>query len=152
MPRTSAAQVAAHRIMTREEMRACVCTDREQQEATGIHTDGAAEKPVIGDVNPAEDMPAGKLSWPHGFHLRRLELSEGGSTPMVARGEPEVLFVHEGQIQLHWDGGELILQSGDVFTAPEGVPHAYHHADGNPAIAFVVRGGDHPSAARHSGV
>ncbi|MFN2287514.1 MAG: cupin domain-containing protein [Chromatocurvus sp.] len=152
MPRTSAAQVAAHRIMTSEEMRDCVCTDREQQDATGIHTDGVAEKPVIGDANPAEDMPAGKLSWPHGFHLRRLELSEGRSTPMAARGEPEVLFVHQGQIQLHWDGGELALQSGDVFTAPIGVPHAYRHAGGSPAVVFVVRGGDHPSAARRSEV
>ena len=43
-----------------------------------------------------------------------------------------------------WEGGELEMQAGDVLTAPIGLARQYVSGGDEPAIVYVVRGGDSP--------
>jgi quercetin dioxygenase-like cupin family protein len=150
MPRTTPEQVAAHRVMSVEEMLACVCTFDEQASAPvsslGEAGEGVVERAIIGKANPAENIDAGKLAWPHGFHVRRLDLAPGGALDRHSRSEEEVVYVHRGQLAYEWDQQELVLEAGDVLTVPIGLAHGFRNASDEPAVVYVVRGGDAPSA------
>jgi mannose-6-phosphate isomerase-like protein (cupin superfamily) len=150
MPRTSDAQIAAHRVMSVDEMLDCVCDFDEQSRSTESaltrHVPGVRELPLIGGSNPDEDIAAGKLAWAHGFHLRRLEFAPGASLALHARLEEEVLYLHRGRLAFDWADGTLELDQGDVLTVPVGLEHAYRNASTEDATAYVVRGGDSPAA------
>lgn len=146
MPRTTPEEVARMRVPSRAEVEAViVCPDAFDALPHGPLTgDGVDERAVIGPANPAEGLAAGPLGWPHGFHLRRLSFAPGAATGRHARAEPEVVFVQEGEVSLHWDGGALTLRPGDTLTTPVGLVRDYRSHGG--ATAFVVRGGDRPAA------
>jgi quercetin dioxygenase-like cupin family protein len=118
-----------------------------------LNAPGVTEHPVIGMGAPAEPMPAGPLSWPHGFNLRRLILEPGATTARHARDEAEVLFVQAGDLVVTFrEGGalsELEMTSGDTLSVPSGMSRAFASRQG--ADVFVVRGGDRPAAPRQGG-
>ena len=90
-------------------------------------------------------IPApGKISWQHGFHLRRWKVDAGYSTPWHRRNEAEVIMMHQGHLNYVWEGGELEMQAGDVLTAPIGLARQYVSKGDETVIAYVVRGGDAP--------
>ena len=152
MPRTTEAQIAAHRVMSAEEMANCVCTVEEQlankPSALTSSSDGVRELPIIGATNTAEGIGAGKLAWPHGFHLRRLDFTADGATPLHSRAEEEVIYLHSGCLSFEWDAESLELLPGDVLTVPVGLTHRLRCLPDRAAVAYIVRGGDHPSAPR----
>lgn len=160
MPATTADQVAALRLLSPKEIANCVCTDAEQREraesSLSLGIEGVTESPLIGPTNPAEKIVAGKIAEPHGFHVRRLDFAPGASLDHHARDEEEVVFIHSGSLLMQWEGGELPLNKGDVLTVPVGIEHGYRNSGGEAAQAYVVRGGNHPTAPRwasspHSG-
>ena len=120
MPRTSAEQVAALHVPSPAEAEAMIARD------TPV---GLVETPVIG--------PGGKLDWPHGFTLARLDIAAGMVEPCAAPTVKTVLFIHRGTLRLDWDGGDLTLGEGDTLSVPVGLPHTL--AAEAPARAFVVR-------------
>ena len=146
---TSSEQVAAQRRMTEAEMSACVCTDSEQRAARdSLLTEGVVgvcESPLIGDINPAEGIEAGKLAWPHGFHVRRLDLDPHATLPQHSRQEEEVVYVRTGCLDFNWKGGSLQLEPGDVLTVPVGLAHGFSNPQVLPTVAYIVRGGDTPA-------
>ena len=151
MPPTSQEQVAAHRSMTVEEMLECVCLERVQFANAGSvlangYT-GVVESPIIGGENVPEGIATGKMDWKHGFHVRRFDFDVDGSLPLHSRSEPEVIYVHRGQLKFNWEGGELVMGEGDVLTVPIGLAHGFQNADTGSTVAYVVRGGDQPAAA-----
>ena len=150
MARTSAAQVAAHRVMSVEEMLDCVCTFAQQTQAResslGRQAPGVRELPLIGAANPAEGIEPGKLAWPHGFHLRRVDFEPGAGLAPHARREQEVLYLFRGALAFEWADGALELAPGDVLTVPVGLQHGYRAVGAEPVSAYVVRGGDRPAA------
>lgn len=152
MPKTTAEQVAAHRIMSEAEMLDCVCLDQEQRDNSGSTLAAAnspvVESPIIGASNDAENIAAGKISRPHGFNVRRFDFEVDGLLEAHARDEAEVIYVHRGQLVFHWHAGELAMSAGDVLTVPAGLTHNYRNTGDSAAIAYVVRGGNQPGAAR----
>lgn len=152
MPATTAEQVAALRLLSPQEIANCVCRDVEQGERTesslSLDTKGVTESPLIGPANPAEKIVAGKISGPHGFQLRRLDLAPGAALGYHARDEEEVVFIHAGALLMQWEGGELPLNKGDVLTVPVGIEHSYLNCGDEAVQAYVVRGGNHPAAPR----
>lgn len=150
MPPTTPEQVAAHRVMTVEEMLDCVCSCDEQATAPvsslGEAGEGVVERAIIGKANPAESIDAGKLAWTHGFHVRRLDLAPGGALAHHSRSEEEVVYVHQGQLTYEWGREQLVLEAGDVLTVPIGLAHGFRNVSDEPAVVYVVRGGDTPSA------
>ncbi len=132
--------------MTADEIKECVVREVELDK-TSVNVfgdDRLSESAIVGAENADEGMPAGKMSWPHGFHLRRWKFNPGYSTPWHRRNEAEVIMMHRGRLKYVWDGGELEMQAGDVLTAPIGLVRQYVSGDDEAAIAYVVRGGDSP--------
>jgi len=150
MPRTSPEQVEAHHHMSIEDMLSCVSRFDEQQNAAGstltTETPGVDEFGIIGAANWLERIDAGKMYWPHGFHLRRMDFAPGTALPAHAREEQEVFFLHRGEILFQWQEGELRLEPGDVLTVPIGVMHGYKNVGTDAAIAYIVRGSNAPAA------
>jgi mannose-6-phosphate isomerase-like protein (cupin superfamily) len=109
---------------------------------------GIAECPLIGTANTAEDMPAARMGWSHGFQVRSLAVDAGASTPRHSRSEEEVLLMHRGTLRFGWDGGSLTLGPGDALTVPKGLTRVYANPGDERLIAYVVRGGDHPRPAQ----
>lgn len=151
MPPTSHAVVAGMRRINGGEMQECVYQAGEiapSPTALTASAEGVDEIPVIGDANPAEGIAAGKMTWPHGFHLRRLEMAPGSVIQDHSRLEEEVMYVYEGSLAVDWQGGSLVLGRGDVLTIPKKLKHSFRNPGEKPAISYVVRGGDSPMAPR----
>jgi mannose-6-phosphate isomerase-like protein (cupin superfamily) len=102
MPRTSPEQVATLNIPSQDEAEKLVWR------ASG----DKREKVVIG--------PEGAFTWDHGFRLIRVK-ADDREIPVPAAESQNVLFVHEGSVQLRWNGGALMLAAGDTMTVPLGV-------------------------------
>ncbi|MEP0201592.1 MAG: cupin domain-containing protein [Halioglobus sp.] len=150
MPKTTQAQIDEHRIMSLDEMLECVYRESDQHDAAessltaGI--EGVSEKAIIGPANADENIPAGKMGWEHGFHVRRLDIAVGASLPVNARQEEEVVYLFRGELAYQWDGGELHMAEGDVLTVPKHLLHGFSNTGAEPLIAFIVRGGNKPAA------
>ena len=148
MPATTLADVARFRVVTTEELEACVVRAGKARPAGGLSAfEGFGEAPVIGVANPAEAMPTAPLGWSHDFQVRELTIAPGATSPPHRRHEEEVLLVHAGEITIDWDGGDLTLRRGDTLTVPKGLLRRYRNPGSTPSVLHVVRGGDHPAAA-----
>jgi mannose-6-phosphate isomerase-like protein (cupin superfamily) len=116
--------------------------------ASPLAGDGVEEAGVVAPAPTGDGFAAGPIAgwWPHGFNVRRLTLQSGAYVPMHARREAEVLFVHQGALEVSWAGGELMLAPGDTLTLPIGMDRALRNTASVPSVTFVVRGTDHPAA------
>ncbi len=108
--------------------------------------EGVSETVVIGTANPAEHAPAAPLAWPHGFICRRVRLAAGTSGAQLCRVEPEVIFVHSGDLIIEVEGETALLSMGDTVTVPVGAVRRLSSSGG--ADLFVTRGGDAPLAVQ----
>jgi mannose-6-phosphate isomerase-like protein (cupin superfamily) len=77
--------------------------------------------------------------------LRRLTLQTGAYVPEHVRQEAEVLFVHEGTLEVSWEDGVLFMGAGDTLTVPVGLAHAFRNTASVPCTVFVVRGTENPA-------
>ncbi len=147
MPPTTEEAVKSLRRMAADEIQDCVVRETELDETSVqlFGDDGLTESAIIGAENEDEGMPAGKMTWPHGFQLRRWKFKPGHSTRWHSRDEEEVILVQSGRLKYVCAGGELEMQAGDVLTAPIAQVRQYVSGDDETAIAYVVRGGDSPS-------
>ena len=149
----SGEELEAFSRLTLDDMSKNVCRNAEfvTENTGGLSNDhGAQEFSVIGDQTDSECMPAGKISRPHNFQLRRLILDPGASIPKHKRQEHEVIFVHRGSLKVTTDSGSFTLGTGDLFTCPIGLPRSFANEGSETADIVVVRGGDNPSAALFS--
>ena len=142
-------QVDKYRRLTQADMLACVQTETElaSAQAGGLSSyDGVWERAVLGVASPAENIGAGKMAWPHGFQVRRLQLHAGARIPEHARLEEEVLFVHKGTLDVHTPPMQFVLHTGDLFTVPKALPRSFTNQANHEADVVLIRGGDHPQA------
>ena len=149
MPATTAADVARLRRYNSDEIASCVVRQTELVANGGLSVcSGFEECPIIGSANAPEQISGGKLSWLHGFQLRALRVAPHASCPAHSRDEAEVLLMQSGELTIEWQSESLTLRSGDVLTVPAGLARRYRNNGATPATVYVVRGGDHPAAAR----
>jgi mannose-6-phosphate isomerase-like protein (cupin superfamily) len=57
-------------------------------------------------------------------------------------------MVHKGQLGIQWAGQSLMMGPGDTLTVPKNLSRVFVNEGQEVAVAYVVRGGDHPGAAR----
>lgn len=153
MPATDAAMVARVQRMDAAAIRRCVVTvDEFSGLAAGPLSTcpGVIEAAVIGPANANEAIGAGKMAWPHGFHLRRLKFEPGAQAPLHRRDEAEVLFLQQGELRVESNDEIVTMQAGDTLTIPIGAERGFAAPTG--ATVFVVRGGDAPQAPHWSAV
>lgn len=147
MAATTQEDVARLRKLTAEEMAGCVVRHDE------LHTDNASsltpigvnESPIIGAASPDEGLAAGKMMWPHGFHVRHLAMEPGVESKQHSRINEEVIFVHDGRLIVRFEEGNIALGAGDVLTVPIGKMRSFCNTSNNLVEAYIVRGGDHPA-------
>lgn len=120
--------------------------------ASPLARDGVEEAPIITPVATNDGFPAGPIAgwWPHGFNLRRLKMATGAYIPLHARSEVEVIFVHEGTLEVSWQDGVIMMGAGDTLSMPVGLPHAFRNTASVDLVAFIVRGGDSPATPSFS--
>jgi len=150
MTATTQDDISRLRKISIEEMADCVMLGDE------LHLDGAGyetpaglkECPIIGARSPDEGLIAGKMAWSHGFQVRYLAVNPGERSRRHTRDEEEVILIHQGQLTLHFDEGDVEIGTGDVFTVPIGKARAFSNNSSELTEAYVVRGGDHPAPPR----
>jgi mannose-6-phosphate isomerase-like protein (cupin superfamily) len=147
MAATTPEDVARLNTMTAEDMADCVVWRDElhTQDAGSMTPHGLKESPVIGAASPEEGLAAGKMMWPHGFHVRHVAIDPGVDSKHHARKEEEVIFVHEGTLTVCFEEGNVELVAGDVLTVPIDKPRAFCNRSNELVEVYIVRGGDHPS-------
>ncbi|MEM7082021.1 MAG: cupin domain-containing protein [Pseudomonadota bacterium] len=147
---TSADEAAAMRRMSADEMRRCVIRQNDYRasinSAIAQRAKGVTEAPILGPANAAEHIDEGEVATPHGFVFRRLSLQAHACIPPHTRAEEEVLFVHQGEVEICVNDARFVLREGDTFTTPIGAVRSLRESDAQPACVFVVRRGDMPVA------
>lgn len=149
MPPTSRETVANMRKINGRELQECVYAADEFAASPTVlsaKAEGVEEIPIIGEANPVEGISAGRMAWPHGFHLRCVKMSPGSLIESHHRLEEEVIYVFTGSMVMEWQGGRLDLGKGDVLTVPEKLDRLFRNAGEETAIIYMVRGSDSPLA------
>ena len=107
MPPTTPEIVKGMRQISLQEMQGCVylaarapANSRSELAAA----EGIEEIPIIGAANAAEKIGAGKMTWPHSFHLPCLKMSAGAYIARHCRLEEEVIYLYEGRLRVEWPG------------------------------------------------
>lgn len=111
---------------------------------------GVDEIAVIGTSNPNEQIDAGKMRWPHGFHMRRLRIDPGAGIPKHLRSDQEVIIVQDGSIEVSTPEYDFSLNKGDLFSVPRNLQREYRNTTDTIADLIVVRPGNRPTAAEFS--
>ena len=148
MPPTTADDVARLDRLTADEMVGCVLPHEKIQRATSTVLSEISEFPIIGAASPDEGLGEGQMNWPHGFHVRHVAVDPGAATQWHTRAEEEVILMHRGHLVIDMDDGDISMGPGDVFTVPIGSRRRIVNPGDQAAEAYVVRGGDHPQAAK----
>ena len=151
MPVTSNAQIQEHRIVGSEAMESIVQrrdTFEWAKNSCLAQFDGVEEVPLAGPENRVEDLPASKLNWNHGFVIRGLKLQANAVIPQHVRFEEEVIFVHQGEVDITIDGETLSLGKGDTFTTPIGSIRTFAQKGDVECILYVTRRNNQPSAPK----
>lgn len=148
MPPTTADDVARLDRLTASDMAGCVLPYSKLGRTRSRGLPEISEFPIIGAASPDEGLEPGQMDWPHGFNLRYVAIDPGAATHQHTRAEEEVILMHKGRLSISTDDGDVEIGPGDVFTVPIGSPHSFANRGDQLVEAFVVRGGDHPQAAK----
>ena len=146
---TSAEQIAQHRVVNSDAMESIVQRTETFDWAKNkclAQFDGVEEVALVGPESPEEDLPASKLNWSHKFVVRGLKLTHGAKVNAHIRYEEEVVFVHQGEININVDGENIILGKGDTFTTPIESTRSFEHHGNVDCILYVTRRHDQPKA------
>lgn len=148
MPRTTAEQIASHRVADSRALEQIVvrsCDFRWSVDTALTRLEGVEEVALLGPGNPDESLPDGHLAWAHGFVLRALRLAAGASVAPHRRCEEEVIFVQAGELRITVDGQAIDLGEGDTFTTPIGAVRSFSNEGAGACIVYITRRGDRPS-------
>jgi quercetin dioxygenase-like cupin family protein len=107
---------------------------------------GVSEVSLVGGDSIDEGITASKLGWNHGFVIRALKFQAGAIIPAHQRAEEEVIFVHQGSLNVTVDGETIQLVEGDNFTTPIGSVRSFINSSDSDIICYITRRSDGPKA------
>jgi len=148
---TSTEQIAQHRIVNSEAMESIIQRTETFDWANNkclAQFDGVKEVALVGPESRAEDLPASKLNWSHKFVVRGLKLAQGSKVNDHIRFEEEVVFVHQGKVDITVDGETLSLGKGDTFTTPIDATRSFTQQGTADCILYITRRNDQPQAPK----
>ncbi|TLU66919.1 cupin domain-containing protein [Thalassotalea litorea] len=149
MPVTSPEQIAEHRVVSSKALESIIIRSDDfswQQDTLLSEFPGVEEASLVGGACPAEKVQAAKLGWQHGFVVRALRFAPGATIERHVRLEEEVIFIHQGRLNITVDGETIELSQGDNFTTPIGSVRRFENSGSIAAIYYVTRGGNEPKA------
>lgn len=142
-------QLSQFRRMSLDEMLECVLLESDVsygEDSALCVNDGIKEAAILGPANELEKLPAGKMAWKHGFCARRMQLEPGAEIAAHTRSEEEVIFVHEGELDMSVDADRCQLGRGDVITTPINSKRSFRNSGDTVCDLIIVRRGDQPQA------
>jgi mannose-6-phosphate isomerase-like protein (cupin superfamily) len=148
---TTDADVARLKRLTAEDLADCVLTHDQLKPVPVLGLPEISESPIIGTASPEEGLGSGQMTWLHGFHFRHMTVVPAAVTRQHTRAEEEVILMYKGRLSIDIADGSIELGPGDVFTVPIGEPRSFANRGDELVEAYVVRGGDHPQAAKLTG-
>lgn len=151
MPVTSAKQIAEHRVVNSQAMENIVQRTETFDWANNkclAQFDGVKEVALVGPESSAEDLPASKFNWSHNFVIRGLKLAQGAKVNDHIRYEEEVIFVHQGEVNITVDGEILSLAKGDTFTTPIKATRSFTQQGKCDSILYITRRHDQPQVPK----
>lgn len=151
MPVTSAEEIAQHRIVNSEDMNAIVQRTADfdwSKDSCLSQFDGVEEAALVGAACPQEGLLSSKLNWSHNFVVRALKLSTAAKINEHIRYEEEVIFVHQGEVEITVDNETLLLEKGDTFTTPIESVRSFAHKGSQDCILYITRRHDQPKAPK----
>lgn len=120
-----------------------VPTSRRDADALGRISSDEAEAIVWRD-RPADGTSVttvigadGPLDWDHGFSVDRIHIAPGETVDWDGMAGKEVLFVHQGILDIECEDGFMTLSKGDTISLPAGSRRRVL-SDGG-AMTFLVR-------------
>ncbi|TRX56775.1 cupin domain-containing protein [Thalassomonas sp. M1454] len=149
MPVTSKEEIAKHRVVGSEAMNDIIIRTKDFPWSTDTVLSkyaGVEEAGLVGPSNEIEGIVASKLNWNHGFVVRALKLQAGAQIPQHTRSEEEVIFVHQGTLDIIVDDQAVTLSEGDNFTTPIDSVRQFNNNSEAEVIVYITRRGDHPQA------
>jgi quercetin dioxygenase-like cupin family protein len=151
MPVTSAKQIAEHRVVSSDEMENIV--QRTENFAWAKNNclaqfDGVEEVALVGAESSEEGLPSSKFNWSHNFVIRGLKLAQRAKVNDHIRYEEEVIFVHQGEVNITVDGETLSLGKGDTFTTPIKATRSFTQHGKCDSILYITRRYDQPQAPK----
>ena len=147
MPVTTDEQINGHRIISSEMLNDIVLRTQEfdwRSDSVLAQFPGVKEAVLVGKGSSAEGLHGSKLNWEHGFVIRALKLSPGAEIKAHIRREEEVIFVHQGRVDVSVGNANITLGKGDNFTTPIGTVRVFSNSSDQECILYVTRGGDQP--------
>ncbi len=148
---TSAEQIAEHRVVNSNAMESIVQRTETFDWAKNnclAQFDGVEEVALVEPESSAEDLPAGKLNWSHKFVVRGLKLAQGSKVNDHIRYEEEVIFIHQGEVDIIIDSETLSLGKGDTFTTPIKATRSYTQQGSGNCILYITPRHDQPQAPK----
>ncbi len=96
----------------------------------------AAAAPSAGPQTHARlDVPRAK---PQQVIVQSRDFAPGSESGWHVHPGTEVAYIASGRLELHVEGKVTVLEPGDSFTMPRGVPHNGVNAGAQPARAVVT--------------
>ncbi len=144
------ASIANLRTYTAEEMRRRVVAAGERAWSRRAMLDsvlpGHASElaPVIGAGMTQDRDQAAPIANPHGFSVEWLRLAPGNQLGPFRLAARQVLLVFKGAMDIEAGGAAARVETGEVFSTPEGMWRTIACAGGEPVEVAVVTAGDGP--------
>ncbi|MBN8485867.1 MAG: cupin domain-containing protein [Sphingomonadales bacterium] len=96
----------------------------------------ASAAPSAGPQTHAQlDVPRAK---PQQVIVQSRDFAPGSESGWHVHPGTEVAYIASGRLELHVEGKVTVLEPGDSFTMPRGVPHNGVNAGADPARAVVT--------------
>lgn len=149
MPITSKVEIDKHRVVGSDAMNDIIIRTEDfpwSKNTVLAQFNGVEEAGLVGPSNSDEGIVASKLNWSHGFVVRALKLQPGALIPNHTRSEEEVLFIHQGDLDIIVNEQALSLGEGDNFTTPINSVRQFKNSSNAEVIVYVTRRNDQPSA------
>ena len=80
--------------------------------------------------------------------MRGLKLAQGAKVNGHIRYEEEVIFVHQGEVDISVDGETISLGKGDTFTTPIKATRSYTQQGTDDCILYITRRHDQQQAPK----
>lgn len=96
----------------------------------------AAAAPSAGPQTHAQlDVPRGKAQQ---VIVQSRDFAPGSESGWHVHPGTEVAYIASGRLELHVEGKVMVLEPGDSFTMPRGVPHNGVNAGAEPSRAVIT--------------
>ena len=103
-----------------------------------VHRPADAGQSYVGPGDVYRFLVTGEETGGAYFAMEAIVAPGGGPPPHIHRNEDETLYVLEGEVEFHTDGGPRRAGPGSFFAAPRGTAHGFRNPGQTPLRVLNV--------------